>query len=137
MGGAAAVRQGVLQAESCMWGDKGLPVSLPCRVPTLTDDALTGEPDHLPELVEKLLRAAMSGQEELGAARQEQAQAAEQAQVELGAAEARQQELEAELEAVRQQAQVGRHRGLLIRLTCSGGHNAQAGEWFQHSSALV
>ena len=109
----------MLPADSCIWDDKGLPVPLPCRLPTLTDDALSGEPDCLPELLAKLLRAAMSGQEELGTARQEQAQAAEQAQAEMGAAEARQQQLEAQLEAVRRQAQVGRRHGLLSRLTCS------------------
>ena len=113
------LRQGLLRAGSCRWCDKGLPGPLPCRLPSLTDDALTGEPKHLPELLAELLRAAVSGQEELDTARQEQTQAAEEAQAELGAAEARQQELEAELEAVRRQAQVGHHLGLLSRLTCS------------------
>ena len=109
---------------------------MPCRLPTLTDDALTGEADDLPDLLAKLLRAAISGHEELGAARQE-------LEAGLGAAEARQQELEAELEAVRQQAQVGCHRGLLSRLMCGvcsilGRRlNAHARECFQHSFNIV
>ena len=109
---------------------------MPCRLPTLTDDALTGEADDLPQLLAKLLRAAMSGHEELGAARQE-------LEAGLGAAEARQQELGAELEAVRRQAQVECHRGLLSALVCSvcsipgRQRNAHAGECFQHSFSKV